>query len=207
MSYIISRREAMFAIAGIVAMLSTSLHGRTRRADAVSSATEPLHYPENPDADILITCASFHHYNTLKIANAISSSMKVQMINPAQLLSADLTKYKIVGFGSGIYHQTFHTSMLDLADKITNTGKYKAFLFSTSGVSRAFALKHKAVDFHTPMRNKLISKGFEILDEYNCAGWNTNSFLKIFGGLNRGKPTEDDLKNAREFVMRLNERT
>jgi flavodoxin len=198
-----SRREAILAITGILTMLSISSYGKTKRVGTVVSSTKPEPYSSNPDADVLITCASFHHHNTLRIATALSLVMKVQMIAPEQCLTADLAKYKLIGFGSGIYSQTFHISMLDLADKIVNTGNCKTFLFSTSGVSRAFALKSKSDDFHTPMREKLLSKGFEVLDEYNCAGWNTNSFLKFFGGLNRGKPNEGDLKNAREFAAKL----
>lgn len=196
----------MLALAGAATLLAMSLQAKTKRVDTVGSATKPGEFPGNPDADVLIICASFHHFNTLKIANAIALVLNVQMMRPEQLVTADLTKYKLIGFGSGIYSQTFHSSILDCVDKLTNPGNSKAFLFSTSGVSRAFALKSKSEDFHTPLRTKLSDKGFEILDEYNCKGWNTNRFLKVFGGLNKGKPDEDDLKNAREFAAGLNER-
>jgi hypothetical protein len=42
-----------------------------------------------------------------------------------------------------------------------------------------------------------------ILDEFNCAGFNTNSFLKYFGGMNKGRPNTEDLQNAREFAQKI----
>jgi len=42
-----------------------------------------------------------------------------------------------------------------------------------------------------------------IIDEFNCAGFNTNSFLKLFGGINKGKPNTEDLKQAEEFAQNL----
>jgi hypothetical protein len=42
-------------------------------------------------------------------------------------------------------------------------------------------------------------KGYTVIGEFGCAGWNTNSFLKYFGGLNKGKPDAEDLKNVEAF--------
>ena len=58
-------------------------------------------------------------------------------------------------------------------------------------------------DPHLILREKLQSKGYVIVDEYNCAGHNTNSFLKLFGGLNKGRPNIEDLKYAEEFAQNL----
>ena len=58
-----------------------------------------------------------------------------------------------------------------------------------------------ASEFHTPLREKLLSKGYMIVDEFNCLGFNTNSFLKYFGGINKGRPNAEDLKDAEEFAQ------
>jgi hypothetical protein len=42
-----------------------------------------------------------------------------------------------------------------------------------------------------------------IVDEFGCAGLNTNSFLKLFGGMNKGGPNAEDLKHAEEFAQNL----
>jgi hypothetical protein len=42
-----------------------------------------------------------------------------------------------------------------------------------------------------------------IIDEFSCVGFNTNSFLKYIGGLNKGRPNAEDLKHAEEFTQNL----
>jgi hypothetical protein len=56
---------------------------------------------------------------------------------------------------------------------------------------------------HSQLREKLESKGYTIVDEFGCVGLNTNSFLKLFGGINNGRPNAEDLKNAEEFARKL----
>jgi flavodoxin len=56
------------------------------------------------------------------------------------------------------------------------------------------------------LREKLDSKGYTIIDEFGCRGFNTNSFLKFFGGLNKGRPNAEDLKNAEEFARNVKEK-
>jgi hypothetical protein len=34
---------------------------------------------------------------------------------------------------------------------------------------------------HSSLREKLQSKGYTIVDEFSCAGFNTNSFNKLWG--------------------------
>ena len=42
-----------------------------------------------------------------------------------------------------------------------------------------------------------------IVDEFTCAGFNTNSFSKLFGGINKGRPNAQDLKRAEKFAQSL----
>ena len=48
-------------------------------------------------------------------------------------------------------------------------------------------LRKKMLEDHSLLREKLESKGYLIVDEFNCAGYNTNSFLRFFGGSNKGR--------------------
>jgi flavodoxin len=56
---------------------------------------------------------------------------------------------------------------------------------------------------HSSLKEKLQSKGYIIVDDFSCAGYNTNSFLKLIGGINKGRPNAEDLKNAEEFAQKL----
>ena len=63
--------------------------------------------------------------------------------------------------------------------------------------------KAKVAADHLLLREKLQSKGYVIVDEFSCKGFNTNSFLKYFGGMNKGRPNAEDLKNAEKFAQKL----
>jgi len=63
--------------------------------------------------------------------------------------------------------------------------------------------KEKVANDHSTLREKLESKGYIIIDEFACKGFNTNSFMKYFGGMNKGRPNAKDLKHAEEFAQNL----
>jgi len=48
-----------------------------------------------------------------------------------------------------------------------------------------------------------MSKEYIVKGEFSCKGFNTNSFIKFFGGMNKGRPNSEDLRNAAEFALRL----
>ena len=146
----------------------------------------------------LLVLFSYHHNNTQKIANVFAKVLNAQIKTPQQINPEDLQEYSLIGFGSGIYSDKHHKVLLDLADKIPQVTNKKAFIFSTSGVT-----KKRQPEIHLPLWEKLQSKGYMIVDEFNCKGFNTNSFLKLFGGINKGKPNTEDLKQAEEFAQNL----
>jgi len=151
----------------------------------------------------LLVLSSYHHNNTEKIAKVFAKVLDAQIKTPQQVDPEELQEYNIVGFGSGIYDQKHHKAILDLADKLPQVTDRKAFIYSTSGVSRKFAEDRSIDDPHSVLREKLETKGYSIMGDYNCAGFNTNSFLKYIGGMNRGKPNAKDLKDAEEFAQNL----
>ena len=151
----------------------------------------------------LLVLISIHHNNTEKIANVFAKVLDAQIETPQQINPEELQEYVLIGFGSGIYDQKHHKLLLDLADKLPQVTDRKAFIFSTSGVSRKFATDKSIDDPHSPLREKLQSKGYMIVDEFNCAAYNTNSFLKLVGGMNKGRPNSEDLIHAEEFAQNL----
>ena len=145
----------------------------------------------------LLVLYSYHNNNTEKIANVMAKVLDAVIIQPRQLDTRDLRTYDLVGFGSGIYGEKHHSSLLEVADNLLPVDKKRAFLFSTSGVPWGFP------GFHTPLRERLQQKGYVIIDEFNCVGLNTNSFLKLFRGMNKGRPNREDLKKAEMLAKRL----
>jgi flavodoxin len=144
-----------------------------------------------------------HHQNTAKIANVFSRVFSTPVRSPSEVTVDELVNYDMVGFGSGIYSQKHHHSILDFVEQIPNEIPKSAFIFSTSGISRKFAVKNSLDDPHTEIRQMLQKKKWSITGDFNCTGWNTNSFLKFFGGMNKGKPDSNDLDDAEKFARGL----
>ena len=63
--------------------------------------------------------------------------------------------------------------------------------------------KDKTANDHSSLKEKLQSKGYMIADDFQCKGFNTNSFMKYLGGMNKGRPNAQDLKHAEEFAQNL----
>ena len=146
---------------------------------------------------------SYHHHNTEKIANVIAKVLGAQIKTPQQIDPEELQKYDLIGFGSGIYGAKHHKSLLDLTDRLPSVSNRTAFIFSTSAIMG----KSKVAEDHSALREKLRSKGYAIIDEFACKGFNTYSFLKYFGGINRGRPNDEDLKNAEDFAKKMMKNT
>jgi flavodoxin len=153
----------------------------------------------NVDLNALIVLFSYHHNNTDKIAKAFAKVLDAQIKTPQQTNPQELQEYNIIGFGAGIDSGKHYKPLLDFADKLPQVENKPAFIFSTAGITG----KKKIAKDHTALREKLEAKGYKIADEFQCKGFNTNSFLKYFGGMNKGRPNEEDLKHAEEFAQNL----
>lgn len=145
----------------------------------------------------LLVLFSYHHNNTEKIAKTFAKVLGAQIKTPQQIDPEELQEYDLIGFGSGIYSAKHHESLLDLAEELPQVTNRKAFIFSTSSNLEPLSKNHST------LREKLQSKGYVIVDEFTCAGFNTNSFIKYFGGMNKGRPNAEDLKNAEDFSENL----
>jgi len=147
----------------------------------------------------LLVLFSYHHKNTEKVAKVIAKVLDAQIKTPQQINPEELQEYSLVGFGSGIYGDKHHKSLLDLAEELPQAADRKAIIFSTS----AMLGEKKVAEDHSTLREKLQSKGYMIIDEFACKGFNTNSFMKYVGGMNKGRPNAEDLKHAEEFAQKL----
>lgn len=106
-----------------------------------------------------------------------------------------LQKYDLVGFGSGIYFQKHHRTLLELVKNLPNDMKQRAFVFSTSGMG--------TVKYNHPLEVRLREKGFELTSSFACKGFDTWGIMKLFGGLGKGRPNQQDLQQAKTFAENL----
>ncbi len=147
----------------------------------------------------LIIVYSYHHFNTLKIAQAFSSVLDATIVTPDQITSIDLFDYNLIGFGSGIDSAKHYPQLLDLARNLKEQSDKPSFIFSTSAIQG----QRKVTRDHLTLKKILIDKGYCIIDEFSCIGYNTNSFLKYLGGMNKGRPNEQDILLAKDFAKKL----
>ena len=155
----------------------------------------------------LIIYVSIHKNNTEKIAKVISKVLNARLVKPNNVKINELPKYDLIGFGSGIYFGKHHRSLLNLADRLPILKDKKVFIFSTSGMSNKLNffhnLCHRTTHFHNPLKEKLLKKGFNIIGEVSCKGLDIVGPFKFIGGINKGRPNKNDLKNAKNFARNL----
>jgi flavodoxin len=172
----------------------------------LGSGTRDIHVNLNTNRTqlmkTLITYISVHHGNTERIARVMANILDADLLYVEQADASMLEQYDLIGFGSGVYFGKRHKSLLDFVDNLPMIKNKKAFIFSTSGL-RKIPFIH---DFDKPLRKKLQRKGFEIIGEFSCRGYDTSQAAMIVGGVNKGRPNAKDLKQAEDFARSLKNR-
>lgn len=136
---------------------------------------------------------SVHHGNTKKIAEAMAESIEADLIDLKDIKGENLEKYDLIGFGSGIFYYKPHRELRKFVEGLDYVENKKAFIFYTSGSG-----------FHNGwLEKKLSGKGFDVVGEFYCKGFDTYGPFKLIGGQNKGRPDLGDLNNAKNFVTEL----
>lgn len=143
----------------------------------------------------LIIYISIHHGNTEKVAKAMAEVLNAELVKVYDVDITALSKYDLIGFGSGMYSKKPHKDLLSLVDKLPVLKNKKAFIFYTSGGDKS--------DSDRELREKLLAKGFDIIGAFSCPGWDTWGPLRFFGGIYEGRPNKEDLEKARNFANNL----
>jgi flavodoxin len=146
----------------------------------------------------LIVYASVHHQNTEKVAKVMVEELGADLVPAAKAHPDTVMTYDLIGFGSGIYFFQFHKTLLQFMAGLSTVAGKQAFVFSTSGDG--------GTERHAAVKEQLVNRGFAIVGDFACKGWNTWGPLKLVGGTNKGQPNEEDLKAARMFARGLKEK-
>ena len=141
---------------------------------------------------------SVHHGNTKRIAKVMADSLDADLLDLKDVKVDVVKDYDLIGFGSGIYYSKPHKELMKFVESLNNVEDKKAFVFSTSGRGKP--------EFNSWLKEELSGKGFEIIGEFYCKGFDTMGPFKLIGGLNRGKPDEEDFKSAERFANSLKEK-
>ena len=107
----------------------------------------------------------------------------------------NILDYDLIGFGSGIYYGKANKELIEFIDSLPHVKKRNAFVFTTSG---------KENPKYTDAIAEILSKhGFEVVGKFSCKAFDVWGPLKLIGGINKGRPNSEDLKNAEIFIKGL----
>ena len=111
--------------------------------------------------NVLIIYKSYHRMNTEKVAKAMAETMNATLKKVEEAKPEDLSRYDLIGFGSGIYVGKYHKDLFKLVEKIPRLEK-DVFIFSTAGGPDE--------KYDQPIKELLIGKGCRIVGEFRCPG-------------------------------------
>ena len=137
----------------------------------------------------LILYESLHHGNTKKLVDAIAAEYPVEICD-ARIFEGDLSKYDLIGFASGVAFGKFYNEIYAVAIDKMPFEKDVFFLF-TAGAPTGDPAK----DIKTVAQQR----GNRIHGAYCCRGYDTFGLLKLIKGINKGYPTEADIKGAVKY--------
>ena len=81
--------------------------------------------------EAIIICESMYQGNTMRLAKAMAFALNCRVVSAGEALAMDLSQYKVVGLGSGIYFTAHHPLLIEAAQRLTSA--QQAFVFSTHG--------------------------------------------------------------------------
>ena len=142
----------------------------------------------------LIVCVSEHHGNTRLLADVLAETLDAEVVEPEAVDVTELPSYDLLAFGSGIYFGSVDDRLLDLVDRMPHGAGRAVLTFSTSGM---FLIPWMGTSV---LRRRLRDKGYRVLDDFNCRGYDTAGPLRFIGGINQGRPNANDLDRARRFA-------
>ena len=143
----------------------------------------------------LIIYTSYYHSNTEKIALAMAKVLGADTMKSEDFKKEKINKYDTIGIGSGIYGGKIKKDLAEIIDSVNWENK-NVFVFSTSGMGK--------IKYNDSMSSLLEKKKAKIIGSFACKGFDTFAILKLFGGIAKGHPNAEDIKNAQNFAQELN---
>ena len=137
---------------------------------------------------------SKHHGNTKILLDAITAVADVDLIDVPADKDTDLSRYDRIGLASGIYYSSFAKQIIAYVEEKLPNEKPVFFIY-THGAPKG--------DFLKGIRAVTQKKNCPEIGEFSCQGYDTFGPFKLVGGIAKGHPTADEVRNAVEFYKGL----
>lgn len=144
--------------------------------------------------EAIIICQSLYRGNTQRLAKAMAYTIGCRVVSAEDALKMDLSTYKVVGLGSGIYFTAHHPKLVEVAE--TLRADQRAFVFSTRGAPMVGS-------YHRAIKDALKARGVAVIGEFSTKGFDCTGPFILVGGGNKGRPNEKDEQKAMRFVQRI----
>lgn len=146
------------------------------------------------DIRTIIIYRSKHHGNTKKLVDAVvEAHPEIDTLDVSTLGKKEypnLAPYHIICFASGIYYGKFDKDILRVAQECLRDGDNVIGLMTYGGSN-----KFNGRDLDGICRLKMAT----LLSMYGCPGFDTYGPFKLVGGMNKGRPNDEDIQGAVEF--------
>lgn len=145
--------------------------------------------------EVLIINESIFNNQTNRLATAMAGELNCQCVTLDEAVLLNINKYKVVGFGSGIYFGKHHPKIIDFVNQLPKI-EQRAFIFSTHG-------NPILGKYHHALHLALTSRGRTVIGEFDTVGFDGTGPFMIYDGGHKGRPHEGDCKRARKFIRKI----
>ena len=164
-------------------------------ADAAEESTT-----ERPPIRTMILYRSKHHGNTKRVVDAIAAAFpgEVDMLDVATVdkkhSQVDLTSYHLIGIASGIYFGEIDRDLARVMQASVRSGDFVFSLLTYGGASKWYG---KDIDGICRATHANFLAG------HGCPGFDTWGPYKLMGGMNKGRPNDEDIADMVAWYGKL----
>ena len=145
---------------------------------------------------IIIFYYSYSAMSTEKLVKGIQNSFpNIEILLLPSEEKNDVSSYDYIGFASGIYAWDFGKPIYEKLEKLKGLEGKKCFSLCTSTAGN-----EKYVFYP---KESIEKKGGKFIGGWGCPGKAVFFPLNLFGGVNKVRPNDDDIKTGSEYLKKL----
>lgn len=143
-------------------------------------------------SNVLIIYYSKHQNNTLKLCQNLKDKYNFDMVNVNDVSHDLIRQYQTICFASGIYGFSFPK---EIKDFITNEN------LNNKNVFIIYTCASNYHGYDRPIIKRInMFDNVTYLGTYSCLGYTTYGPFKLFNGIHKQRPNNDDILNCFKFV-------
>ena len=169
-------------------------------ADDAGDTEAPSDDAERVHIRTAILYRSKHHGNTERVVKALAAAFPgdIDLIDAATVdkknPELDLSSYHLVGIASGIYHGEIDKDLARVMQASVKSGYFVFSILTYGGASKWYG---KDIDGICRATHANFLAG------HGCPGYDTWGPFKLTGGMNKGRPDENDIADMIDWYDKL----